>query len=65
MEHENCRSSSSLYLAAAAAEIYEDDLNNEAISMIRNLAVYGTEDDVVDGKLHLLLPFLILFSSNH
>ena len=39
MEHENCRSSSSLYLAAAA-EIYEDDLNNEAISMIRNLALW-------------------------
>ena len=38
MEHENCRSSSSLYLAAA--EIYEDDLNNEAISMIRNLALW-------------------------
>ena len=30
-----------LYLAAAAAvEIYEDDLNNEAISMIRNLALW-------------------------
>ena len=28
----------SLYLAAA--EIYEDDLNNEAISMIRNLALW-------------------------